>query len=42
MKENLEPKLAWLREGLGLEEPDVVKMVHRCPNIFWRELVTTR
>lgn len=34
---SLEPKLVWLREGLGLEERDIALVVRACPNILRQE-----
>ena len=30
----MEPKLVWLREGLGLEEPDIAGVIRRVPHIL--------
>lgn len=37
---SLEPKLVWLREGLGLEERDMALVVRACPNILRQELLS--
>ncbi len=34
IENSLEPKLAWLRDGLGLEEADISVVVRACPNVL--------
>lgn len=41
IENSLEPKLVWLREGLGLEEADIAPLVRACPNILRRECLKT-
>lgn len=38
IEKSLEPKLVWLREGLGLEEPDIALVVRACPNILRQDI----
>lgn len=42
IENSLEPKLVWLREGLGLEEPDIAFVVRVCPNILRQEFKTRK
>lgn len=37
---SLETKLAWLRDRLGLEGPDVARLIRRCPVILGQEIDT--
>lgn len=38
IENSLEPKLVWLRERLGLEEPDIGLVVRASPNILRQEI----